>query len=1053
MIISNRYELISDIYKSSTTEIWSAIDTKNGDQGVSIKILKINNAGDQLLIKELFKREADSLSRIKHENIITYVDSGIDNGRFYIVTEGFEGENLYSYLQENPDLAYEKKLKIILDILAGLAEAHKNKIVHRDLKPTNILIDLFDEVKIIDFGISKILDVTYKSSHTLKNMMTVAYASPEQLLRGNINYTSDYYSVGCVMYFLFTNQDPGEDKSLLLQQIQNINCSDNMMSLLHHLLQLEPKNRPENIYEIMNAVRDEYIQLITKNTKLYVKLRGQIPSELYSLGKLRQMSIDSAISFIANDLENSVIYKNNNSYYLIGESLKYHCKLSSDKNCMVVGGVNSLEDDFNVKESEIRRGFKVYAKWIAVKQNQPMRKSEELNQILLQLNDVERRRKVSALREKQENKLLQKWDEYLREENLIIQQKKRLCNYSQFQYDAMSGKLYVTITEKEVELEKNDLIQLTLKNDSTQTTVGVLDSIEGEILTINIKPNINLEEISPRGKLGLDLVQAETSLKRLRSATRAVTNGSTINPNLMEIISDPELATINTVINREDFEQTLDFSNKVAVNKALATKDVFLIQGPPGTGKTTVITEIVCKILKENPEARILLASQSHVAVDHALLNITKYIGNKKAIRIGRLEKIAEESESLLMTNQVNDWVANVRKESRNNFLEYLKSNFSLTEDEINSKMSEIEDLNKKEDIKIEDRFFLDADSKRLAMITNTTKEWNRRLVNLDEFDEIFAQNASIVAATCLGIASRHLLNEIAFDWVIVDEAARATAPELLVPLVRGKKIVLVGDHKQLPPVVNSNIEQYKKEEKGLRKSDLEKSLFEDLFEKISDEAKIVLTAQFRMHPKIGQLINDVFYPTESITSKKTADERKHYLSWWPKSVIWLNTRNVENSNEQEVGLSKRNETEAKIITKVLTEMERTYADSGKTASVAIISGYDAQRSVLTNLIQPNDLKKWKSLKLFINNVDAFQGSETDIAIYSLVRNNDKGKIGFLDDARRLNVALSRGKTCLIIVGNAHFAERAKVIGQNPFVEILNFIRNYPNDCLVEDIN
>lgn len=1052
MLITNRYELVSEIHKTKTTEIWSALDKKNGDDGVTIKKLNISNQ-DINLVKELYKREADSLTRIKHENIIGFRDSGVDRDFLYIVTEYFEAENLYIYIKNNPDLDYEKKLKIILDILLGLSEAHKNSVVHRDLKPTNILVDLFDKVKIIDFGISKIMDVTYKSTQTLKDMMTVAYASPEQIMRKNISYSSDFYSIGCLIYFIITGNDPTEDKELLLQECRKIsNCSDGLKMLLQDLLQLSPDNRPESIYYIINEVRSEYIEIATKNTKLYLKLKGQIPGDLYSLGKLKQPTVEGAITFIAGDLEKSSLYKNNNNYYLIGESIKYHCKLSSDNGSLIVGSMNSLEDDYSLKEQELRRAIEIHAKWFVIKHNQPTKRSDALNQILMHINDEEKRRKVRNKRERDENNLLQKWDEYLQEENLIVQQKKKMCNYSDFVYDSISGRIIITIDDSNISLEKNDQIQLTSKVNSSQITIGTLDSIEANTLVAHIKPNVDLEEISQRGKVGLDLIQVESSFKRLRNATRAVMYGKSVNKNLIDIIRDPDIVTMNSVVKRREYKQPLDESNKAAVEKALATKDLFLIQGPPGTGKTTVITEIVLQILQDDPEAKILLTSQSHVAVDHALLNIAKYIGDKKAIRIGRNDKIAVESKSLLMTNQVNDWVSEVRRKSNANYYKFLKETFELSEEVVQEQILKIEDSNSILNVEPDDQVILSEKEKKLNRLTQITKAWNKRLGNMDEFDEIFAKNVSIIAATCLGIASRNVLNEMVFDWVIVDEAARATAPELLVPIVRGKKIILVGDHKQLPPVVNSNIEQYKKTELGIRKSDLEKSLFEELFEKIPDEAKSVLTAQFRMHPNIGRLINDVFYPSEKILSKKATEERKHLLNWWPKTVMWLNTGKIPNNFEQEVGLSKRNEVEAKLINKILIEMDKAYALNDNKATVAVISGYDAQRSILNNLIQPNDEGKWKGLKLVVNNVDAFQGSETDIAIYSLVRNNKEGKIGFLNDARRLNVALSRGKTCLILVGNINFAERARGLGVNPFVDVISYIRNYPDDCIVEDV-
>ncbi|WP_256360221.1 ATP-binding protein [Mesobacillus boroniphilus] len=236
-----------------------------------------------------------------------------------------------------------------------------------------------------------------------------------------------------------------------------------------------------------------------------------------------------------------------------------------------------------------------------------------------------------------------------------------------------------------------------------------------------------------------------------------------------------------------------------------------------------------------------------------------------------------------------------------------------------------------------------------------------------------------------------------------------------------------------------------------MKTSDLEKSLFEELFEKISDEAKSVLTAQFRMHPTISNLINDVFYPTTTIEARKTAEERKHLLQWTPKSIVWLNTQYLEENREQESLNSYKNSSEAKVILKQLEEIEERYKGVNPKIKVGVISGYDAQKKSLINLIKPHD-QKWKSINIMIDNVDAFQGSETDISIYNIVRCNDQNKIGFLRDERRLNVALSRGKTCLIIVGNADFANKAKTYKGNPFADIIRFIDRHPMKCVMEDI-
>ena len=153
----------------------------------------------------------------------------------------------------------------------------------------------------------------------------------------------------------------------------------------------------------------------------------------------------------------------------------------------------------------------------------------------------------------------------------------------------------------------------------------------------------------------------------------------------------------------------------------------------------------------------------------------------------------------------------------------------------------------------------------------------------------------------------------------------------------------------------------------------MERSLFEELFEKVAPEAKITLTAQFRMHPTIAEMINKIFYSTTNIETK-SAEERAHLLEWKGKSIIWLNTEDLSNNLEQEVLNSFRNNVEAQVILKQLEIIQQKYQEVNSIIRVGVISGYDAQKRLLNNLIKPSD-PKWKNIKIFIDNVDAFQGS------------------------------------------------------------------------------
>lgn len=1051
MIIGNRYQLLFESGSGQSSTVWSAKDLKvHKSDPVAVKILNVSDvAADDVRVRELFKRECESLRRLKHANLISFLDSGIDDNRLYIVTEYFSENNLRDYiLQNSTDL--EEILKISLQILEGIAEAHQKGVVHRDLKPKNILIDEQRRIKIIDFGISKIIGISYKNSYTLREYMTVPYAAPEQLLRAEATPASDLYSFGAVLCFMISKEDPPEDKTRINEYIERLQCFPELKEILISLLEFDATNRPHNAYLVIRQIKKIYKNIVAENKKFHLLMPNYIPRQLWEQGLISYCTFQHGKIFVTNDTFDSRIYRHRDTYYVIGKNAKYHCKLADDASFLRLYKISSMDQQTDW-EREYNRGIPVNNHWTIISDNELLEdQSNDLKDFLTEVSEEEQRRQVKQKRESQQNLLIKKWDELLQEEFQLLEKKKRISNYNNFEIDEFGRNLVITVDTINDALEKGDYIQMSSKSGQ-QITVGTLTEMHENKVSVVLKWDVDISQLSTRGFLGIDIIQARASLNRLRRAIRAIKLKETENPNLPDIISDPQILTMNKVSPISSFFQdNLDPSNRRAVEKALSTKDLFLIQGPPGTGKTTVITEIVCQILKENPNAQILLTSQSHVAVDHAVKNIRKNMPGKRIIRVGRIDKVSEESESLLMGNQLAKWVQDVEVKSKNELVSYLRRTFNIRQTE----EEKILDLwnSKIEDEPEVENDFINVRTKKLYRIAKVTREWHRRLGKLDDFDEIFARRASLVAATCLGIASRHCLNNMSFDWVIVDEAGRATPPELLVPIIRGKKIILVGDHKQLPPVVTTELEKYKLKEIGLKKSDLEKSLFEELINKIPPEAKTILTAQFRMHPTIAALISNVFYPAEGILTKTDPEKKRHYMSWWPKTVIWLNTQKYPNNQETDASPSKRNYVEAQVIKKTLEYIKECYENAGEgSISIGVISGYDAQKSLLSNLISPGNVNKWGNLKIVIDNVDAFQGSETDIAIYSLVRCNDKNEIGFLYDSRRLNVALSRGRSCLIVVGNALFAAKAQSYAGNPFLNILEYIKRNPAGCLLED--
>lgn len=1061
-IVGDRYKVIQEIdlgenREESQSKLYLAKDIKNKDMAVTLKIIKIDldQEQDKDLRQELFRREYISLRRLNYEKVVKYIDSGQDKDKLYLVMEYYDGITLKQYIERN-EVLLQDKIKIAINIADALEHAHEKEVIHRDLKPTNIMIINPNDIRLIDFGISKVLDQNYSPDETVKCYMTIRYAAPEQLMRYEAKIQSDIYSFGLNIAYLISEKEPPEERSKLKEYITSIECSSSLKKLIIDMTQDKVEDRPNNVYKIKKILEREYKDLCSISKRLYIKFDSYTTRNLIELGKIEYRSNDHVAKFIKEDLSSSYISKNNNSgkFYIIGDSVKYTCKLEKSNTLLKIVHVSVIEDQIQWEE-EISNSIKVSISWTPITNENDISENNYLQNLIQEIADEKRKGQIKKDKNEIKNELLNKWDKYLQEEFKEVDRKKYLCNYNNFKIDETGCKIFIKVEELDSDIKNGETIQLTAKN-SEQIVVGEFEEFYEKGLLIKLNSEVNPNDINERGKVGIDSRKNTSSLRRLSRALNSLRVSDTANRLLSDIIVDPSIADTNEESDIEEYFQEVlskspNSANANAVKKALATKDIILIQGPPGTGKSTVITELACQILKNYPDNKILITSQSNVAVDHVINKIVPLLPNERIIRIGRSEKISTESQNLIMAEQLNKWVEEVKEKSKNGLKKYLdeKYNFELS-DELDTMNFE----NLIVDDNLEDEDEEENEKNSIEKIILLTREWHRRLGKLDEFDEIFANKTSIIAATCLGIASRNVINDIDFDWVIVDEAARANALELLVPLVRGKKIVLVGDHRQLPPVVNTELDKYKLEEKGIKQSDLEISLFEDLFNKLSDKTKVVLNSQYRMNPKISKLISDIFYPTVDITTTLMDSDRDHDLPWKPRRIKWIDTSNCKEPNEVPEFQSKKNPCEAKLILSELEEIEKAYKKISKyKITVGVISGYDGQKKLLDNLIKPNNKNKWKCIDIIIDNVDAFQGSETDLVIYSLVRSNDENKIGFLYDSRRLNVALSRGKTGLIIVGNIKFAEIAKSFRGNPFVDIIRFIKKYPKDCLIEVYN
>lgn len=344
----------------------------------------------------------------------------------------------------------------------------------------------------------------------------------------------------------------------------------------------------------------------------------------------------------------------------------------------------------------------------------------------------------------------------------------------------------------------------------------------------------------------------------------------------------------------------------------------------------------------------------------------------------------------------------------------------------------------------------LEKQKKKLEQLSKYEKiknEWLKKITQSEEIEKILMEQVSVIGATCIGIANYTTNFDLKFDLVIVDEAGRATPPEILVPMVLGKKIILVGDHKQLPPVIDKMLADEIKVRENYNKRDLEESLFSYLEKNLNSDCRNILKQQYRMSPVIGDLISSVFYNDKIISMVSLEDRNHQYKKLNGKAIGWLDTKNDLDKTEETIGTTKQNSFEARNIIKLLIELEENYSTLNIYKEVAVITGYKAQKNLIARLIEMENIV-FKHIKIEIDTVDAFQGRETDIVIYSIVRSNSKGEIGFLSDQRRLNVSLSRARELLVLIGDSECVTKGK---ENSFSKVYSYINENPR-CKVEVI-
>lgn len=1168
----------------SMSSVYYCTDDDDNEYAVKLYDKFPGDENSQKLQELIFQREVETLKKVQHPNIVKFIafDTDDDLDKYFIVLEYINGKNLAEAHDEISSYTEYEKLELTDQILSGVECLHKKGIMHRDLKPSNIMIDEEGKVKIIDFGISKGADTHY-TDLTVYQFNTPKYCSPEQEENKEITFRSDIYSLGLILYEMFSGEIVDKKKpfnnSLLSEGIENI---------LSRMLKKQPEARYGDITEIRNDIQ-LLKNKINQEKYVVVIITKKVASLLHKFDYIKRADVLYAAKAVNEELsgKNYIISGQVNegeySYQILGRQLIFVCKRDREnQDKLIITTVRSLNAAtvIELKEMAYEIPYGIKATNSLLRRSSNEISANTLLDELMQFEIEYDKTKHASLNAKS---IINKWTEILKLERQQLDQSKASIAYKNIKVhdDYIEVELCNNIPSEDLKFEPDDMLQMTAKGQKNRDyNVGYLKDYYGGVLTIELAADTDVENIASVGDVSINRRMAEIALNRQEQALKSIRFRENANPTISDIVFEPSLAKSknNELLTLKDcHSEYIDPPKLASLNKALAAEDIFLLQGPPGTGKTTFISELVCQILDRKPDSKILIASQSHVAVDHSLTKIKELDPDIKLIRIGLKEKLSESVSEYTLDRFCKEWTQQVIRQCQDaieNYkaeigldnslqekntivheIEKLMDNVGQTIDEmveiedelsktavlsekwdyvnsvikrmkglvktetnnvsyeillniVTNFISELDGLNGRLGIVLEESIQISTkqselesrysildeklgrDQKdisdwkemlglsndpkeyesfkanlqketsqnqekynRFSKIDSLCKDWIKRVQQGDGLLQESLIDATIVGATCLGIASLSDKIDLNFDCVIVDEAGKATPTEILVPISLGKKVILVGDHKQLPPVVDEALLDVSNQE--LTREDLETSLFEYLEKSLSKECKSVLDQQYRMHPVIGDLISTLFYQETPLISKTSKEEKTIPLKVFNnKALVWLSTTRRNNNKEEYLVSTYQNQCEAKIIFEYLQKIDAELGLQNLKKEVAIIAGYKAQKDLLRRMNTTQYSSAFKNITVEINTVDAFQGRETDIVFYSVVRSNERGNLGFLKDVRRLNVAFSRARELLVVVGNHNsVTKRLKIDDQpNPFIGILEYIFMNGEDCSLEEV-
>jgi ATP-dependent RNA/DNA helicase IGHMBP2 len=540
---------------------------------------------------------------------------------------------------------------------------------------------------------------------------------------------------------------------------------------------------------------------------------------------------------------------------------------------------------------------------------------------------------------------------------------------------------------------------------------GVINYVRDNLMVVTLNGD-DLPEWIDSGSLGVDVMFDEMSYREMEYTLKKVIEAEDNRvAEFRELLLGQQVASYRLPVTGSSTPATgnwkpeisiLNNSQLKAAQKIIDSRDIAFIHGPPGTGKTTTLVQVIKYTVKD--EGQVLVCAPSNAAIDLLVEKLSDQGLN--VIRIGHPARVTEQSLSKTMD-------ARIAEHPNFDELRLLRKKMEQTKQKANKYKRSFGHFEKAE------RRMLREEARQLKSDADTLEFY---------ITNDLLQKSEVICSTLVG-ASHPTLKGRRYKTAFIDEAGQALEPACWIPFLRAQRVILAGDHMQLPPTVKSN---------EAAKLGLAETLFEKGILKHPSQASM-LQVQYRMHEAIMKFSSGYFYKDELIAHESV---RTELLRPNQPPVEFIDTAGAGYTEEQDPEtLSRFNKEEAALLIRVVEKLiEEIGLEDWITQNITlgIITPYRAQVDYLLHLAESSAFLEPLHKLVTINTVDAFQGQERDVIAISFVRSNAKGEVGFLADIRRTNVAMTRAKKKLIMIGDS------ATLGTHPFyVKLLEFVQGH----------